>query len=150
MGESLYIPVSSISRPRSFICAPRVVRTVVSSRARARVCHIAQTRNPKKTSTSGPRGGLLRGVRMRKGLGFHHERTQTRRRMTEFERVYVKCRFSSMTKQTLHRPYVCEKLARNTQPSARTWQKSPFRVAQFAPSALSHAVWSFEQVQQRT
>ena len=50
VGESLCIPISSISSPRSFVCDPRVVRACVSSRARARECHIAQTRKPLKNA----------------------------------------------------------------------------------------------------
>ena len=46
----LCIPVSSISRPRSFVFDPRVVRACVSSRARARKCHITQTRKPLKNA----------------------------------------------------------------------------------------------------
>ena len=67
VGESLCIPVSSISSPRSFVCDPRVVRACVSSRARARECHIAQTRKPLKNAREmalfeGRRAGRRRGT----------------------------------------------------------------------------------------
>ena len=64
--ESFCIPVSSISSPRSFVCDPRVVRACVSSRARARACHIAQTRkrlkNARETALFGARVPARRGV----------------------------------------------------------------------------------------
>ena len=72
MGESLCIPVSSISSPRSHLRSPRGSRMCIFTRARSRMSHRASDKTPKKRSRNGTVRRARPGATRRRAYCFAH------------------------------------------------------------------------------